>query len=552
MAESFPSPVVTFRVVGRIVKGLIDSEDEGQAPDMVPVTNAIVTFTPGITPPIFRVPIGDEGLMVFQETIVAATDALGYLVTRSAEPLKGVVLPFGGAPGITPTGWTWLVTVDVGGNFPKRSFSIMGSADGIVDLGKVAPVPANPGSSVADWQFVVDQANTALEETKTARDETLAALEGLSSDYVAAPVSWVANQAWAKNAQVIHEGSVYLALTAIPAKETFVDSDWQSFGTPGALSSEVAAETYVAIEDLADLTQGKADATTVYNKTASDERYTLASTDSAVIIKHGTNAAQARTSGPGTRIWIGSVYPTNSLPSDTWLVATQQAVEPPLTWFGRHSAATIVAEDLTTVSSWANTGTGSGGPLTQATLAKRPVLHVAGGGQPAFLRFAGAQLLQGLAYTTPLTQPSTLVVAVRFTSVTPSASTIKRIIDGVDASTNVWNLQQRGNGTTPKWQVTAGTAVTSAVDAVAGAWQILTMVPNGGSGKFRVNGVEQNTSMGTQMLSGMTVGGKYDGSGSFGDFDITDVAIINRLLTPAELAATEQFMADRCGVTLGV
>ncbi|MCS5732383.1 LamG domain-containing protein [Herbiconiux daphne] len=267
-------------------------------------------------------------------------------------------------------------------------------------------------------------------------------------------------------------------------------------------------------------------------------------------IYHGTNANMSRGGSAGTKVWVGSVYPNYKLPGDTWLVATEQAVEPPITWFSNYSAATIAAADLSTLSTWADTGTAAR-DLAQPTSGKRPTLHVAGSGTPAYVRFGGAHAMQTAAFAAPLAQPATAFTAVRMTSVTTSASVVKRIYDGLDA-TNEWELQQRGNGTVALFQSYAGSSVNSGVaaPAVAGAWNVITEVRNGGSSKIRVNGVEVTSAAGSLSLGGLTVGSKFDMATVFGDFDLGDSRVTAGLLSPGQIAAQEAFLASRYGVTL--
>jgi len=161
MAETYPSEVDTFKVIGRLVKGVADSSDPDEDPDVIPIVGATVIFTPGLTPPIFRVPTAQIPITVFQESIVATTDENGYLKIEEDSEL-GVELPWGMSPNITPTGWPWNVNISVGGNFSDRAFSIAGTSGGVVDLATVIPVPANPGSEISSWVAVVTEAQNAL------------------------------------------------------------------------------------------------------------------------------------------------------------------------------------------------------------------------------------------------------------------------------------------------------------------------------------------------------------------------------------------------------
>jgi hypothetical protein len=139
MAEGYPANVSTFTVTGRFVKGVADSDDVGQDPEMIPIVGAIITFAPAVTPPIIRIPTSTPPVTIYQETIVATTDADGYLKI-DADSATGVKLIWGHDPDIIPTAWDWHVVVSIGGNFPSRNFVIPGSAGGTVDLATLTPV----------------------------------------------------------------------------------------------------------------------------------------------------------------------------------------------------------------------------------------------------------------------------------------------------------------------------------------------------------------------------------------------------------------------------
>lgn len=302
----------------------------------------------------------------------------------------------------------------------------------------------------------------------------------------------------------------------------------------------------VTVEDLPDLIQNKADAATVYNKTDSDARYAPVA-GTAIVIQHGTDPNVSRGGSTGTRIWVGSVYPLNSLPNDVWDVATQKAVEPQITWYANYRADLIASPDLTAMTTWSDTS-GNARHLTQTTVSRKPVFHVANAGVPAYLNFTGSSAMQTAAFATPLTQAYTIIMTVRMTTVTTSASVVKRVIDGLDA-TNFLNVQQRGDGTNPKWQISAGTTLSATAPATTG-WAVVTIVVNGSSTKVRINGVENTGQAGAGSLGGITLGSKYDFSGNFADFDATDIRVAAGALTVSQIANVEAALANSIGVVL--
>ena len=186
MVETYPSQVKTFTVVGRLVKGIVDSADLGPAPDVVPISGATITFTPSLTPPIFRIPTASTPLTVFQETIVATTDSNGYLKAPGEMDL-GVVLAWGSSPSIVPTGWTWNVSIAVGGNFPPLAFAIAGSDGGVIDLSTVIPVSANPGVDLAQWISVtntVEAARDAAIDAAISSENVLTTISGMAEGLI--------------------------------------------------------------------------------------------------------------------------------------------------------------------------------------------------------------------------------------------------------------------------------------------------------------------------------------------------------------------------------
>lgn len=172
MADTYPSPITTFNVVGRLVKAVGDGADVDSNPDVMPIVGAKIMFTPSLDPPIFRVPTAVPPVTVFQETVMATTDADGFLRDLD-DPAEGVTLAYGGDPNIIPTGWTWLVQIDVGGNFPIITGTIHGNPNKPVDIADVLPLPPNPGDQLTPWL-------KAVVEATTARDVAVAAAERLS------------------------------------------------------------------------------------------------------------------------------------------------------------------------------------------------------------------------------------------------------------------------------------------------------------------------------------------------------------------------------------
>lgn len=174
MAETLPAQVSTFKVIGRLVKSIADSGDADAEPDVVPIPGATIIFTPAVSPPIIRIPTASPPVTMFLESITATTDVDGYLKI-AADSVRGVTLMYGSDPDIMPNGWTWGVSISVGGNFPTRSFSIAGSEGAVLDLATLIPVSSSPGVEVAAWQAAVNQVTSVKSEAVIARDSATAA-----------------------------------------------------------------------------------------------------------------------------------------------------------------------------------------------------------------------------------------------------------------------------------------------------------------------------------------------------------------------------------------
>jgi len=175
----YPKEVQLFRLIGRLGRGMGDTIDLGGDADLAPLKGARIICTPDLKAgdggPVFKSLSSSPPVTVFQESVLGTTNADGDLVAalldddgKTFAPVDpsqvGISLPFGGSPTIKPTGWTWTITISVGGNFPDRVFSVYGSAGGTVDVTTLVPVPADPGASVADWQAVVATAQAAAKQ----------------------------------------------------------------------------------------------------------------------------------------------------------------------------------------------------------------------------------------------------------------------------------------------------------------------------------------------------------------------------------------------------
>lgn len=229
MAEELPSVVSTFKVVGRLVKGVADSNDAGLQPEILPVPNATITFTPSLNPPEFRIPTAVPPVTVYQETIFAKTDENGYLV-GPGDSTHGVVLVYGADPDLVPSGWTWTVTISPGGNFPSKTFSILGSPDGVYDLATLEPVPANVGEEVAYWEQVRNEVIVSVSPQadwsgaiSLARAETMSKylIRRLTGNTILTLASGESGKAYSCSLEIIQDGTGGRTLTIPGAHSSY-------------------------------------------------------------------------------------------------------------------------------------------------------------------------------------------------------------------------------------------------------------------------------------------------------------------------------------------
>lgn len=261
MAEKLPDTISTFKVVGRFLRSVIDSDDVGQEPDLVPVVGAEILFTPSLNPPIFKSINEASPITFFQESIRAVTDEAGYL-HAPGEPARGIYLVYGFDPDIRPSGWTWNVTITPGGNFPPINFSITGTANGVVDLSTAVPVPPNPGGDIADWERVLGltQANLdrSLVAVTDARNYSIAAA---SSAVDAANTVRLA--VWAKRPDMLMVGAISRNSDKAITSANVVWPD----GTTGVFTALVLSTTTPGAIDSYQITYNGAVARTVTQPT---------------------------------------------------------------------------------------------------------------------------------------------------------------------------------------------------------------------------------------------------------------------------------------------
>lgn len=139
-----PSNVSYGTVTGTFLQAVADSTDAGRDPDGLPVTDLQVKFTAYVSPAVIRDTSSTPPTMIVVQPIIASVDAGGQLIGADGQP--GVTLLASTNPAISPTGWTWQVTLS-SATFPALTFAFLLDPGATVDLATVTPVAPSSGST---------------------------------------------------------------------------------------------------------------------------------------------------------------------------------------------------------------------------------------------------------------------------------------------------------------------------------------------------------------------------------------------------------------------
>lgn len=165
----FPAELSTGMVHGRFIVAVIDSEDEGQDPDVVPAQGKVAfKASVGYIP----VPVATGGpVTVMKGPIMGVLDDDGYLCTphpATGEPMyRGVRLISTDDPDMAVTDWTWSADYRleaVNGNtmqIPAHSFALPSGAE--LDLTTLVKVPSSPGYGLPQAEAAVLRAEAAAQ-----------------------------------------------------------------------------------------------------------------------------------------------------------------------------------------------------------------------------------------------------------------------------------------------------------------------------------------------------------------------------------------------------
>lgn len=152
--SNLPSPLSTGKITGRFIVGILDDNDSGERPNVIPAQGTI-TFKASIGYiPIFETAEGPATM--FKPELVAILDDEGYLCTpdplTGAPMYRGVYLVATDSPSVPVENWTWTVSYRLNvqkyslQTLPSHSISVL--ADTEEDLTKIIKVPASPGEGI--------------------------------------------------------------------------------------------------------------------------------------------------------------------------------------------------------------------------------------------------------------------------------------------------------------------------------------------------------------------------------------------------------------------
>lgn len=138
MSITPPGTYTYGTVVGRFLKTIVDSADADRYPDVIASTGT-VTFTPKVAyyknltlPATF-----------ITTSVVGTLDSAGYLIDSLGA--LGVVLTDPSSPGISPSGWTYAVSMSIDGK-TLPSFDITVAGGTTIDLTTVMPAAISTGT----------------------------------------------------------------------------------------------------------------------------------------------------------------------------------------------------------------------------------------------------------------------------------------------------------------------------------------------------------------------------------------------------------------------
>lgn len=173
-APVLPSARVVHEVLGVSADG---DDDSNTNPDVTYLSGLKVTFTPSVQKLVYTGPEGAKTLIPASVTCVYDKNT-GRLKLTETSTKDGIDLWATIADYTAPTGWTWTAKWSLA-SLPSVPFVL--HPNETVDLSTIIPVPANPGSQLADWLSAVEAAQAAQAAAEAAAAEAAKAVEGVGT-----------------------------------------------------------------------------------------------------------------------------------------------------------------------------------------------------------------------------------------------------------------------------------------------------------------------------------------------------------------------------------
>lgn len=160
----------------------------------------------------------------------------------------------------------------------------------------------------------------------------------------------------------------------------------------------------------------------------------------------------------------------------------------------------------------------------------------------AVMRAAAAMGYYKVTFPKTLAQPITVVAVSHVADVNGAHRVVFGGIDLTDNDTLYYTA------TSAKLTFGGSSSVTQAVASGTG-WLITTVIFNGASSSLYVNGALNTTgNVGTGGLAGLTVGAYEDGSSQFVG-DMTEIVVINDVISTADRNNLEKYLETKYGIT---
>lgn len=173
MAElAWPADLGHGTFIGRFGFMDADSHDEDREPDITSATGGTVTITPSIKSVRYS---GVQGPMILAgRAAKGVIDAEGYLCTMNADGKagdQGMVFPATDDTDLSPTDWTYSVSIVLDGSIRLPSFDVKLPEGSTVDLSVAVPVPPSGGTAIVVDPTTATRAEAAADRAETAATE---------------------------------------------------------------------------------------------------------------------------------------------------------------------------------------------------------------------------------------------------------------------------------------------------------------------------------------------------------------------------------------------